>query len=102
VLGLTPDASQDEINSAYRRLVRQHHPDTRPASDSSATLAAVLAAHDLLRDPARRGDYDRRHRAPAVGTPAPPDIPPAHAWPSTVRTRFTIRVSPVRYHGPPR
>lgn len=29
VLGLSPSASQAEIASAYRRLLREHHPDTR-------------------------------------------------------------------------
>jgi curved DNA-binding protein CbpA len=66
ILGLTPAATGDEVTRAYRMLLRQHHPDTRPAGDaeqrarSDALLARVLAAYRVLRDPASRADYDRR------------------------------------------
>jgi curved DNA-binding protein CbpA len=106
VLGVSREATQDEINSAYRRLVRRHHPDAKaaggPAPDSSAALERVLAAYAVLRDPARRAEYDRRHPPPAPVDdfrPAPPDRP---ARPGEIRTTFTIRVGPVRYHGRPR
>ena len=94
VLGVSRGASQDEINSAYRRLVRSLHPDSR-ASDAAAppdALERVLAAYAVLRDPARRAEYDRRHGPPA---PQPPSQPAG-----SPRNRVTIRVTPVRYHGP--
>jgi curved DNA-binding protein CbpA len=102
VLGVTPQATQDEINRAYRRLVRRHHPDTRPEdpapADSPATLEQVLAAYAILRDPSRRAEYDRRH-APRTARRTPPTV--RHVDPDS-RTEFTIRVGPVRYHGPAR
>src|SRR6201991_3345858 len=62
VLGVSPTASQAEITHAYRTRLRAHHPDTRhtpPSQTADDDLRQVLAAYDLLRDPARRSDYDR-------------------------------------------
>ena len=81
VLGVSPDASQNQIGHAYRRLLRAHHPDLDPDSDSAA-LAAAVAAAAVLRDPARRAAYDRSRR------PAPDSHP----------TTRDIRAGPVRWH----
>ena len=35
VLGVAPTATTQQINRAYRRLLRRHHPDTRPGRRSS-------------------------------------------------------------------
>lgn len=64
ILGVTPQASPDQLRRAYRGLLRQHHPDTRPvgprrAGAADMALQEVLAAYEVLRDPARRADYDR-------------------------------------------
>ena len=62
VLGVAPTASQAEITHAYRTRLRAHHPDTRhtPTSQrSDEDLRQVLAAYAVLRDPARRAEYDR-------------------------------------------
>ena len=62
VLGVSPTATQAEITHAYRTRLRAHHPDTRhtPLSQTADdNLRQVLAAYALLRDPARRADYDR-------------------------------------------
>lgn len=72
VLGLAPDASQDQISRAYHARLRQHHPDTReqqaPEPGSDGVLQDILAAYAVLRDPARRAAYDQRHTI----TPGPP------------------------------
>lgn len=63
VLGVTPTATQAEITHAYRTRLRAHHPDTRHTPTSRTAdddLREVLAAYNLLRNPARRADYDRR------------------------------------------
>lgn len=79
-LGVTAEASADEVRDAYRRAARRHHPDT-PGGDVT-TMAAVNEAWRVLGDPARRRDYDRELRAastppPSVGErPAPPRMPP--------------------------
>ena len=62
VLGVSPTATQAEITHAYRTRLRAHHPDTRhtpPSQTADDDLRQVLAAYALLRDPARRADYDR-------------------------------------------
>ena len=62
VLGVSPTATQAEITHAYRTRLRAHHPDTRhtpPSHTADDDLRQVLAAYNLLRDPARRADYDR-------------------------------------------
>ena len=70
ILGVPPSATQAEISHAYRALLRRHHPDTRAPDDESqsavsdTTLQQVLAAYTVLRDPARRADYDREARPP--------------------------------------
>ena len=69
ILGLPRDATQAQINGAYRALLRRYHPDTRTPTDSSgdeisdAALQHVLAAY--LHDPARRFDYDQ-HTTPRI------------------------------------
>ncbi len=100
VLGVVPTASPAEITSAYRRRVRDLHPDSRDgdATTDAAGLADVFAAYHVLRDPEQRASYDagRRHRTgrhPLVGGVRIPiryierdSPPPATTW---------LRVGPV-------
>lgn len=71
VLGVPRSASARQITSAYRRLVRSLHPDSRPQDPAAAQdLAAVLAAYDTLRDPGRRAAYDAGRDRAAPSTTA--------------------------------
>ncbi|MFP3901530.1 MAG: molecular chaperone DnaJ [Acidimicrobiia bacterium] len=59
VLGVAPDANQEDIKRAYRRLARQLHPDTGhgdPASE--ARFKEVVRAYEVLSDPEKRRRYD--------------------------------------------
>lgn len=59
VLGVAKTASQAEIKSAYRRLVRTSHPDLNPDDPGAeARFVRLTAAHDLLKDPASRARFD--------------------------------------------
>lgn len=59
-LGLSPQATQDEIRKAYRKLAKKYHPDLNPG-DSAAEekFKQVSQAFDLLGDEEKRRRYDR-------------------------------------------
>lgn len=60
VLGVKPDASEDEIRRAYRRLAKRHHPDLNPGDkDAEARFKEISAANELLSDAEKRGRFDR-------------------------------------------
>jgi molecular chaperone DnaJ len=68
VLGVDKKATQDEIKKAYRKLARQYHPDTNPGDTSTeARFKEISAAHDVLGDPEKRKEYDRRGPSPFAG-----------------------------------
>src|SRR5215469_83378 len=58
VLGVPHTASQDEIQRAYRKLARKHHPDVSKDPDSEENFKQVSEAYDVLSDPATRKRYD--------------------------------------------
>lgn len=59
VLGVSADASADDVKKAYRRLARQYHPDTN-AGDPAAErrFKEVGEAYGVLADPEQRQQYD--------------------------------------------
>ena len=61
VLGVTREASDQEIKSAYRRLAMQHHPDRNPESkaESEEKFKEITEAYTVLADAQKRAAYDR-------------------------------------------
>jgi molecular chaperone DnaJ len=52
VLGVSSNASNDEIKAAYRRLVKQYHPDLNPGNDEAAEkMKEINAAYDRIKNP---------------------------------------------------
>lgn len=65
VLGLSPDVSQVEIKRAYRKLVKNHHPDVdyhelnaRQRSQANEVMRKINEAYEILKDRKKRADYD--------------------------------------------
>ena len=58
VLGVSRDATPDEIKKAYRRLARELHPDVNPGAEASERFKMVTHAYDVLSDPKQRQQYD--------------------------------------------
>jgi DnaJ-class molecular chaperone len=60
VLGINKNASQDDIQKAYRKLAKKLHPDLNPGNKQAEDkFKEVSAAYDLLGDPEKRGRFDR-------------------------------------------
>ncbi|MGO3152197.1 MAG: J domain-containing protein, partial [Galactobacter sp.] len=91
VLGLAPDADDEQIRKAFRTLSRRHHPDL---GGDAETYRAVTVAYTVLSDAEQRRRYDARRSAAtgpsaraagggptAAGAPPPPSPPAASPGP---------------------
>jgi curved DNA-binding protein CbpA len=58
LLGVSREATSDEIRAAYRRLAKRYHPDVNPDPDASERFIAVRQAYETLIDPEARARYD--------------------------------------------
>ena len=59
IMGVTRDATQDEIKRAYRLLARKFHPDVSNESDAEARFKEIGEANEVLKDPEKRAAYDK-------------------------------------------
>ncbi|TCC47348.1 J domain-containing protein [Kribbella pittospori] len=108
ILGVTIEASDDDLDHAFRGLVRGLHPDTRTpdADDADRRLQELLNAYATLRDPIRRAAYDQAQaaapNASSVGKPSPRPRRSEAVASDAARTRVdpAIRVGPVRWEPP--
>ncbi len=69
ILGVSRNASKDEIKRAYRRLARKYHPDINKSPEAEERFKEINEAYEVLSDPEKRATYDRYGHAgpPGVG-----------------------------------
>jgi len=74
-LGVTREASADEIKKAFRKLARKYHPDVSKEPDAEQRMKEVNEAYAVLSDPERRAAYDQlsQGRRPGEDFRPPPD-----------------------------
>lgn len=58
-LGVKRDASQDEIQKAYRKLARKFHPDVNKDPKAESKFKEINEAYEVLKDPDKRSKYDQ-------------------------------------------
>jgi curved DNA-binding protein len=78
ILGVLPAATAQELESAFRKLAIQCHPDMCGDAEAGATFKLLREAYEVLADPHRRRLYDeaeakreRRRNVPVKTSPAP-------------------------------
>ncbi len=67
VLGVSRDATPEEIKKAYRRLARELHPDVNPGEEASERFKLVTHAYDVLSNSDQRARYDAGGDTPFGG-----------------------------------
>jgi molecular chaperone DnaJ len=67
VLGLTREASKDDLKSAYRRLAKQYHPDVNKEDGAEEKFKEISEAYSVLSDDEKRGAYNRYGHAAFQG-----------------------------------
>src|SRR4051794_39690248 len=68
LLGVSRDASDQEIKTAYRKLAMQHHPDRNPDNpDAEDKFKEASEAYQVLSDSEKRAAYDRYGHAAFSG-----------------------------------
>ena len=73
LLGVPREATQDDIRKAHRELVRRYHPDTNPGDHSSEEhFKEVQRAYEILSDPEKRREYDKRLNTSVRRSPGKP------------------------------
>ncbi|MCH7951702.1 DnaJ domain-containing protein [Patescibacteria group bacterium] len=59
ILGVSKDASNDELKKAYRKKALEFHPDKNKAKDAEEKFKEINAAYEVLSDPKKKQTYDQ-------------------------------------------
>jgi curved DNA-binding protein CbpA len=65
-LQVDPEAEDEVIVAAYRRLARKYHPDVASSPEAAARMTAINAAWELIGDPQKRATFDRQRAVQAA------------------------------------
>lgn len=71
ILQVDPDAEDDVVKAAYRRLARTYHPDLAAGPEAANRMTSINAAWNLIGTPDARAAYDRERSAPTGATRTP-------------------------------
>jgi len=72
ILGVPRDVSDEDLKKAYRKLVRQYHPDRNPGDKTAEEkIREINAAYEVVGDPEKRRTYDRLRFGDEVRDEAP-------------------------------
>lgn len=77
-LGVSRDATAEEIKKAFRRLARKYHPDVSKEADAEHKMKEVNEAYTVLSDPEKRAAYDQLGQG--RGFQAGSDFQPPPGW----------------------
>ncbi len=77
IMGVPEDASADDVKKAYRALARKHHPDLNKDADSAEKFKELGEAYEVLKDPAKREEYDQLRK---YGASAGQEFKPPPGW----------------------
>ena len=66
ILQVDPEAEDEVIAAAYRRLARKYHPDTATGAEAVGRMEAINAAWEVLGNPKRRAAHDRQRALEAA------------------------------------
>jgi curved DNA-binding protein CbpA len=86
VLDIPRDASDEQVQRAYRRLAKRYHPDLNPDAQTSQQMRRINQAWETLSSPASRAQYDAESALRRSASPAPQTRNTAWASPSMART----------------
>ena len=60
ILGVSRNASDDEIKKSYRKLAMKYHPDRNKSNkEAERKFKEISAAYEALKDPQKRAAYDQ-------------------------------------------
>ena len=103
ILGITPNATPEEVRMAFRHMARIYHPDRNPAPDAEERFKDINDAYERLADPQKRQVYDELLNVsadPDATTTSPPPSP--EEPPSAERETPTPTTTPPQAQAPPR
>lgn len=97
IMGLSRDASADDIKRAYRKLARKYHPDVSKEVDAEDKFKELGEAYEVLKDPEKRAQYDQfgpywqQQSAPGGGAQQQADPEQARAFEEFINSIFGQR-----------